>query len=409
MNSAGKSMSPLSPVPPLKGSGDRPRLLILDDDPLVGEMVRVMATSIGAESTYCRTAKEFFLKVEKWAPTHILLDLVMPGVDGVEVIQKLAELGCKATLVIVSGVDRRVLDAAQRSAKQHGLRLAGALSKPFSRSALITLLEAGDAASNLKLVSSRSVAAPSASELERALASGEIAPVFQPKVRCNDGALIGYEALARWNQNGIERCAPDTFVPLAEQTGLATKLTEVVADLSLAWLGRNFAARPYGIAINVPAQCLKDDQTIRSITAACVRHRVEPDRVTLEVTESGAIDPGSQALDVLTRARLSGMKLSIDDFGVGYSSLVQLARMPFSEIKIDRSFVSELCHSWEAQAIVAAVIGMSKGLGMTTIAEGVEDLDTYMRLRESGCYGAQGYFIGRPMQGEDAVAWSDTI
>jgi EAL domain-containing protein (putative c-di-GMP-specific phosphodiesterase class I) len=146
---------------------------------------------------------------------------------------------------------------------------------------------------------------------------------------------------------------------------------------------------------------------VRMVADACSRHDIAPERVVLEVTESGAIDPDSGALDVLTRARLMGMKLSIDDFGVGYSSLVQLARMPFSEIKIDRSFVAELCHSCEAQAIIAAIIGMSDGLGMTTVAEGVEDLETYMRLRDMGCHAAQGYFIGRPMASARAVAWSD--
>lgn len=401
-------MTDLRSKPPGQASDSHLRLLILDDDPLVGETVRMMAASIGAESAYCRSAEEFFTQVSQWGPSHILLDLVMPGVDGVEVIQRLAEMGCQSTLIIVSGVDRRVLDAAQRSARQHQLPLAGALSKPFSRSALATLLETGSTTPRLKLVAASPNAAPTSQDLARALAEGEIGPVFQPKVRCSDGSLIGYEALARWNRGDTAVCSPDTFVPLAEQTGQAARLTEVMADRSLAWLGGNFAALPHTVAINIPAQCLKDDRSVRSIAEACARHGVAPDRVVLEVTESGAIDPDSGALDVLTRARLMGMKLSIDDFGVGYSSLVQLARMPFSEIKIDRSFVAEVCHSSEAQAIVAAIIGMSNGLGMTTVAEGVEDLDTYMRLREMGCYAAQGYFIGRPMQASRAVAWSDT-
>ncbi|SDG58567.1 EAL domain-containing response regulator [Pelagibacterium luteolum] len=383
------------------------RLLILDDDPLVGGTVRQMAASIGAESAYCGTAAEFFTQVADWSPSHILLDLVMPGVDGVEVIQRLGEISCQATLIIVSGVDRRVLDAAQRSAKQHRLSLAGALSKPFSRGALATLLETGNAKPKLQLIPASSKSSPSGDELANALAQGEIGPVFQPKVRCNDGSLIGYEALARWTRDETDICGPDTFVPLAERTGQAARLTEVIADRSLAWLGSHFAAQPHTIAINIPAQCLKDDHSVRAIAEACSRYNVAPERVVLEVTESGAIDPDSGALDVLTRARLMGMKLSIDDFGVGYSSLVQLARMPFSEIKIDRSFVAELCHSCEAQAIIAAIIGMSDGLGMTTVAEGVEDLDTYMRLREMGCYAAQGYFIGRPMRASRAVAWSE--
>lgn len=388
--------------------GSHLRLLILDDDPLVGEMVRMMATSIGADSAYCRTADEFFTQVSAWAPSHILLDLVMPGVDGVEVIQRLAEMGCDATLIIVSGVDSRVLDAAQRSARQHCLPLAGALSKPFSRGALATLLETGQSSSKLTLVAAQPQTTPSSDELAHALSVGEIGPVFQPKVRCSDGGLIGYEALARWTRGETTICGPDIFVPLAERTGQAARLTEVIADRSLAWLGSSFATLPHTVAINIPAQCLQDDRSVRVVADACARYGVAPERVVLEVTESGAIDPDSGALDVLTRARLMGMKLSIDDFGVGYSSLVQLARMPFSEIKIDRSFVAELCHSSESQAIVAAIIGMSEGLGMTTVAEGVEDLDTYMRLREMGCYAAQGYFIGRPMASARALAWSDT-
>ncbi|MDC9822757.1 EAL domain-containing response regulator [Devosia sp. ZB163] len=401
-------MPDYSSVPQAGHPGSALRLLILDDDPLVGDTVRIMAGSVGASAFYCRTAADFFKRVAEWAPSHILLDLVMPGLDGVEVIQRLGEMGCEAKLIIVSGVDRRVLDAAQRSARLHRLSLAGALSKPFSRSALATLLEVGCAAPQFHLVPAEPRPTPSSRDLKHALEHGEIGPVFQPKVRCSDGSLVGYEALARWTRAEINLWSPDTFVPLAEQTGQAARLTEVIADRSLQWLGSNFPSAPHSVAINVPAQCLKDDQIIRFIGRTCSQYGVTPDRVVLEVTESGAVEPDSAALDVLTRVRLMGMKLSIDDFGVGYSSLVQLARMPFSEIKIDRSFVAELCHSCEAQAIVAGIIGMSNGLGMTTVAEGVEDLDTYMRLRELGCDAAQGYFIGRPMAAPLALAWSDS-
>jgi len=388
-------------------AGPNLRLLILDDDPLVGEMVRIMAASMGAESVYCRTAREFFDQVSEREPSHILLDLIMPDVDGVEVIQRLGELQCQAKLIIVSGVDHRVLEAAQRSAKQHRLPLAGALCKPFTRAALATLLEASNPVPQLQLVAAAPKSTPSSTELKQALERGEIGPVFQPKVRCSDGSLIGYEALARWTRAETNVSSPDVFVPLAERTGQVNKLTQVMAERSLEWLGSNFASVAHTVAINIPAQCLRDYRSVQNIADACSRHGVAPSRVVLEVTESGAIDPESGALDVLTRARLMGMRLSIDDFGVGYSSLVQLARMPYSEIKIDRSFIVELCTSSEAEAIVAAIIGMSNGLGMTTVAEGVEDLDTYMRLREMGCYAAQGYFIGRPMAASRAVAWSD--
>jgi EAL domain-containing protein (putative c-di-GMP-specific phosphodiesterase class I)/ActR/RegA family two-component response regulator len=383
------------------------RLLILDDDPLVGGTVGMMAKSLGTTHMYCGTAQEFFARMATFDPTHIILDLVMPGVDGIGIIQRLRDSGCDAELIIVSGVDSRVLDAAQRSAQQHGLRLAGALPKPFTRAALATLLERRSDAPVKQHTKEIRYTTPSSNDLKTALREGEIGPVFQPKVRCSDGSLVGYEALARWTRGAENVCGPDTFVPIAEQSGCAFSLTEVIVRKSLQWLGTNFLEASQTMAVNVPAICLENDVAVRMIEAACSEFGISPERIVLEVTESGAIDPNSGALDVLTRARLAGMKLSIDDFGVGYSSLVQLARMPFSEIKIDRSFVADLCHSSEAKAIVAAILGMSDGLGMTTVAEGVEDLDTYMRLRDMGCDVAQGYFIGRPMTASRAIAWSD--
>lgn len=391
------------------GTDDRSevRLLILDDDPLVGETVGMMAKSLGAASVYCRTAQDFLAQFATFDPTHIVLDLVMPEVDGIGIIQRLGESYCKAELIIASGVDSRVLDAAQRSAQKHGLSLAGALPKPFTRAALATLLERRSDVPVEQLAEAAHHAAPSSGDLKIALRDGEIGPVFQPKVRCNDGSLVGYEALARWTRGEKDVCGPDIFVPVAERSGSAFALTEVIVRSSLQWLGTNFLETSQTMAVNVSAICLENDDAVRMIEAACSEFGISPGRIVLEVTESGAIDPNSGALDVLTRARLAGMKLSIDDFGVGYSSLVQLARMPFSEIKIDRSFVADLCHSSEAQAIVSAIIGMSDGLGMNTVAEGVEDLDTYMRLRDMGCDVAQGYFIGRPMNASRAIAWSD--
>lgn len=386
---------------------NRPRLLILDDDPLVGATVKLMAQSIGAESQFTSLAEEFFDLVGDWKPTHILLDLVMPGLDGVGIIRQLGEIACRAQLIIASGVDSRVLDAAERSARQHGLLVAGALAKPFSKGALVTLLGAsnGDTAMSGRL-GGAVAGGVSGSDLRNALEAGAIRPAFQPKVRCSDGSLLGFEALARWTQDDKTVCGPDVFVPLAESEGLLGKLTEVMAAQSVEWLASCFPATSQTVAINFPRQCLVDDSVIEFISQACVKAGLRHGRVTIEITESGSNDAHPNALDVLTRARLMGFDLSLDDFGVGYSSLVQLARMPFSELKIDQRFVTDLCRSNESQAIVAAIIGMSAGLGMTTVAEGVEDLDTYMRLREMGCHAAQGFFIGRPMLPESAVAWS---
>lgn len=398
-----------SVVMPHEGAGADPllsacRLLILDDDPLVGNTISAMAKSIGAATQYTDSPEAFLHRVESWHPTHIALDLMMPKVDGVSIMQQLGAARCGAKLLIISGVDGRILDAAQRSARQHGLALVGALSKPFTKTALATLLcvPGSDVARSTR----PDTAAPvSAADLDQALQARAIGPAFQPKVRCRDGGLVGFEALARWWRDGRIVCGPDVFVPLAERSGQADALTAVMVEQSLSWLATNFANADCTIAINVPADCLRRPQLIGMLEHSCDRFEISPARVVIEITESGAIDEQVDVLDTLTKLRLLGMQLSIDDFGVGFSSLVQLARLPFSEVKIDRSFVSGLCYSREAQAIVSAIIGMAEGLGMSTVAEGVEDLDTYLRLRELGCTAAQGYFIGRPMSESKAVEW----
>lgn len=384
------------------------RLLILDDEPMVGETILAMTKSIGAAAQYTESAETFLQLLESWQPTHIALDLMMPEADGVSMIQQLGKIGTNAKLLIVSGADARIVDAAQRSARQHGLSLVGALAKPFTRNALATLLSVSTAKPKPPPDTSTRVINVSASDLKQALETRAIGPVFQPKVCCTDGRLVGFEALARWWDNGKLVCGPDVFIPLAEGSGQVDALTVSMIEQSMQWLAANFADADYTMAINVPADCLRRPGLIDMLERACVRLRVNPRRVVIEITESGAIGEHVNVLDTVTKLRLMGVHLSIDDFGVGFSSLVQLARLPFSEVKIDRSFVAGLCYSSESQAIVSAVIGMAEGLGMTTVAEGVEDLDTYLRLRELGCNVAQGYFIARPMTGPKVVEWLGT-
>ena len=381
------------------------RLLVLDDERDVGQTIVTMARSAGVEAKAVTEAEDFFSQLDAYRPTHVAIDLMMPSLDGIGVIRQLADTHADVSVIIISGASARVLEAAKRSATEHGLSVAGILTKPFSRQALVATLEM-QAASIAPESHPRDRQSGGALEarLVAALAEDRIGIALQPKVALESGELIGFEALARWQNDGIA-VSPDQFVVVAEKAGMIDALTRTVLGKAVRWLARQEHSGSLTVAVNVSARSLKGDALLQMIDATCRDHHLSPERLIVELTESEAVGDQTDALDTITQLRLRRIALAIDDFGVGYSSLVQLARLPFSELKIDRRFVSDLTVSHESHAIVAAIIGMARGLELRTVAEAVEDLETYNLLKSMGCYSAQGYFIGRPMSPEDAAKW----
>lgn len=402
------------------------RLLILDDDAQVGQTIRLIAESLGMSARLSTGAADFFDAVDCWQPTHIALDLVMPDMDGVEVLVRLAERNCCAALIITSGVGHRVLDAAGRAAAGHGLNIAGVLSKPFRPGALRELL---GVAAGIGVTNAPARAAPAAasvrhfdvtaSELHRALDRRELQLLYQPKVECTSGEPTGFEALLRWMHPEQGLIMPDHFVPFAEANGLIDAVTEHVLDLALAWFARHFGSTELHLAVNLSAatasnaslaisssaRTLQDQRFIERVVARCQRQGVDPTCLIFELTETSAMEDPVASLDLLTRIRMKGFQLSIDDFGTGFSSMVQLVRLPFSEIKIDKSFVLTAIRSQESRAVVKSVVDLGHSLGLRVVAEGVEDAATMQYLREIGCDLAQGYFIARPMTAGAVHQW----
>lgn len=390
----------------MNDTGNR-HLLILDDDHALGLTLVAMAKNVGFEARATTSANEFYELLDSWSPSHVALDLMMSESDGIEVIFGLAARQCPAAILITSGAGRRILDAAQRVATEHGLHVAGILPKPFSSAKLLALLDKAPAdlrpAAPAKPVADalgdRDV---SQEELQAALESGQFFLHYQPKISCADGELAGFEALVRWNHPDRGLVMPNRFIPLAERTGLIDPLTDQILKMAVGWMASAFPNSGDLLSVNLSASSLGDIGLVDSIAATCERMALDPSRLILEVTETSAMtDPGA-TLDLLTRLRLKGFHLSIDDFGVGYSSLVQLARLPFSEIKIDTSFVREAARSEESRKIIKNIIGLGHSLGLRVTAEGVEDREALEFLKYSDCDLAQGYFIGRPMA-EDAV------
>ncbi|MFN3842666.1 MAG: EAL domain-containing protein [Rehaibacterium terrae] len=399
------------------------RLLVLDDDPLIGRTIQFIAQGVGLAARYTHDPGEFFAVLAEWEPTHVALDLVMPGMDGVEVLVQLAQRNCRARIIITSGMGGRVLDAAGRSGVEHGLDILGVLPKPFSASMLRALLDQapGTAMAELPALArgnpidgaySRPTGEISAEAMSRALEDRQFSVVYQPKVVCDGGMLAGFEVLARWHHPTLGEIPPDRFIAVAERHDLIDELTAQVLDQSLQWFARHAPESrppalgdPVTLSVNLSARSLRSHQLVETLTSRCQAHGVDPSRIVLELTETSAMEDPVASLDMLTRLRMKGFNLSLDDFGTGYSSMLQLVRLPFSEIKIDKSFVMEATRSGEARSVIRSIVDLGHSLGLQVTAEGVETAETLHYLQDTRCDLAQGFHIARLMPGERALLW----
>ncbi|MYV52797.1 bifunctional diguanylate cyclase/phosphodiesterase [Streptomyces sp. SID3212] len=242
-------------------------------------------------------------------------------------------------------------------------------------------------------------------DLRRALDAGEVELHYQPKVRF-DGQVAGLEALVRWVHPERGRVPPDEFIAIAESSGLMPHLTEYVLDTALAQVAR---WRAQGlmtpVAVNVSPRDVHTPGFAGSVAARLARHGVPPGSLQLEITEHVLLEDPQRAADTLAGLTGHGVKMSLDDFGTGYSSLVHLRRLPVSELKIDRSFVARLAVDNEDAEIVRCTVDLAHSLGLVVVAEGVEDDETWERLRDLGCDAVQGWLVAAAMPPHEATAW----
>lgn len=374
------------------------RMLVIDDQPDLCEFIAEVGAGVGFDVRAVTEPEAFRRSHAEFRPTLVVLDLQMPEADGIELLRFLADQGSRAHVLVASGMDGRILQTAEAVGRSRGLNMLGALQKPI----LLPDLEA-----RLRSVLIRETPLEAA-DLSRAIDHGEISVHYQPKVaRRAPGQWIieGTEALARWRHPDLGPISPARFIPLAETHGLINRLTDYVLHAALSqsrqWDDQGLIL---SMAINLSPQLLNDlgfpDRVARQAHAI----GADPRRIVFEITESAAMaDPGT-SMDVLTRLRVKNFGLSIDDFGTGFSSLKQLYLMPFSELKIDTSFVLDVCEHDDARIMVETMVLLAHKLQLTACAEGVETQEALDFLDQCECDRAQGYFIGRPMPGGDIPA-----
>ena len=337
----------------------------------------------------------------------VVCDLQMPGVDGIEFVRALAGTNFAGELILATGEEASILRAAEHLARAHGLRVLGGLQKPVTKAGLRDLLARHGDGVATRPCHVRRVYDPD--DPRRAIAEDEIICHCQPQVRLASGVVTGVEMLARWHHPDDGLVFPDQFVPPAEANGLITDLTRAVLNDALAQARRwRQAGLAHSVAVNVSVDDLGRADLPNLVVGALKRAGVPPSGLILEVTESRLMQDARTVLDVLTRLRLKHIELSIDDFGTGHSSLAHLRDLPFTEIKIDRSFVHGAHRNPQRAAILAASLDMARSLGIRCVGEGIEDADDWNYLRARGCNVAQGYFIARPMPPRDFVAWLPT-
>lgn len=383
------------------------RILVLDDERFMLKLITRMLENQGytSVSVYenARAALES-CDPPNSPPDVILLDLNMPDVDGVEFVRMLVERRYAGGLILTSGEDARVLQTAERLVRAHKLNMLGRLDKPVSPEKLVAVLNAWTPPSHLGPPAAKKDYA--AEEVQAAIVNGELVNYYQPKVAVASGEVIGVEALVRWRHPVDGMVFPNQFIGVAEAHGLIDDLTRVVLTGALtqakAWQQARLELR---VAVNVSMDNLSSLDFPDFVARLAVEAGVPPQAVMLEVTESRLMQDSRAALDILTRLRLKRFGLSIDDFGTGHSSLVQLRDIPFDQLKIDRSFVHGAGTNPTIRAIYDASLGLARQLSMEVVAEGVEDRDDWDFLQRTECHLAQGYFIAKPMPAADLPNW----
>lgn len=381
--------------------------LVIDDEPVLRKLTGRVLTDLGMRIVHTAEHGDDALAQLDSGKTRydvLILDLNMPGMDGVELLRHLATRTYAGGIVLLSGVDTKVLHTAEQLALHHQLHILGAINKPVTSAALGGALARLDRLGRMPMAMQAVLLSPD--EIAAGIERDTIIPFFQPKVATLSGSLIGVEALARWDAGDGRVLGPGAFIPVAEECGLIEPLTETIFSKAIAqaaiWQAEGSDFR---VAVNFSVHTLNSLTLVDFIVSVARENGVDLDRITVEVTESKLMERLAEPLEVLTRLRMKGVHLSIDDFGTGFSSMEQLKRLPFTELKLDRAFVAGASRDPSTRAMLESTLELARKLEVEFVAEGVETEADWKLLELLSVDTAQGYYVASPMPGPDILPW----
>lgn len=381
--------------------------LVAEDHDFQRRTLSAMLKSLGAKNVHEASDGRSALEIIS-NPAHridiVISDLDMPGMDGMEFIRHLGEAGTAVSLIITSALERALISSVETMTAAYGINLLGVLEKPVTPQKLEALIKLHRPAAAKP---DRPRAAFTLEEIAAGLNNNEFEPFFQPKIELATGRIKGAEALARWRhpQKGI--ITPYAFIKPLEDSRLIDELTWIMLGKAAAccstWRAAGLDA---SVSVNLSLKSLSDVQIADRVTELVRSQNLEPHHLVLEVTESAAATNVGRALENLSRLRMKGFGLSIDDYGTGYSSMQQLTRIAFTELKIDRSFVSNASKQESSRIMLESSLDIAKKLKIAAVAEGVETREQWRLLYDLGCDLVQGYFIAKPMEAQAFLDWA---
>lgn len=388
---------------------DELNLLVVEDDDFQRQTLLNMLRSLGAASVVGagngKQALEIIRRADSRPVDIAFCDLNMPEMDGMEFLRHLSQEHRNIAIIILSSLDSKLLASVGRMTNMYGIQLLGAVEKPILPSHLKEIFSKYDSSAGKREPQPSPVKSYTLEEIHQGIRANQFVPYFQPKVDLRTGRLIGAEALARWIHPEHGVVSPYAFIPLLEQTRNIDGLTfHILKESAVACRSFHDQGHLLTISVNLSLVSLNDTALADKITRVVREAGVDPQYIVLEITESAAMTDGAHALENLARLCMNGFALSIDDYGTGYSSLQQLTRIAFSELKIDQSFVKDFFANKALRVVVESSIDMAHKLLVKSAAEGVESQQDWDALASIGCDTAQGYFIAMPM---DATAFQD--
>jgi EAL domain-containing protein (putative c-di-GMP-specific phosphodiesterase class I) len=383
------------------------RFLVVEDQGFQRWAMGHMLETLGAAKIFSAADGQAALEIVKSLepPVDVVVtDLNMPGMDGMEFIRHLGELHLPVGLIVASEQDRALVSSVITMARNYGVEVLDAIDKPVTTMKLASALERF----SRRAAASERVAPPefALDDIVHAIARDEFEPYFQAKIEIASGRVRGAEALARWHHPEHGIVPPHSFIHKLEMGGQIDALTmSLLAKASAACRRWHAAGHDLGVSVNMSLVSLADTALADRVLAVVDRHGLDPKYVTLEITETAAATHLGKALENLSRLRMRGFGLAIDDYGTGYSSMQQLVRIPFTELKIDQSFVRNAPVQASSRAMLESSLEMAGKLGIVAVAEGVESRPEMRLLTDLGCPLAQGYYIARPMASQDFLRW----
>lgn len=375
------------------------QILLVDDDPLLLMVLSGYFANKGIPKIL--TASDPLQAIDILAQhgeniSLVISDIQMPNMDGLEFLRHLASIRYAGEVALVSSVKNDLLEHSAQLAKMHKLNLIGHVNKPVSKEKLDAVFH--DRVSKEKISNPGSSVSISKSDLIDAIENGDIFPNYQPKYNLALNKITSSEALIRWQQRDGQFVSPELFIPLAIESGIIEELTfclfkSVLSDMKLFTM-LNPEAK---VAVNLEPVMVANTDLPNKIIGMVNEAGLSSDNIAFEVTERSIMNLDPATLEVLSRLRISGYDIAIDDFGTGSSNIQTLRDFPYSELKIDRAFIKDILHNKFSQETVRASVNFARELGLSVVAEGVENAETLQFVKDQGVDCVQGYYLAKPM------------